>query len=202
MVEIFWIAVWTALAAVGVVVLARGRSRAWLIAGAAYLVSGIGLGVGTAVVAVTDAYGPPIDFTAVDVAVAFWIVGLVAVFAAMVATLVAIGRSGRRRFVIVFAATTLVVGTYEFWTSNWAARTAGATQRCADTQIALPSAARIQRVPPGVQCSYDDGDVFVAADGICWLALAGWSIFWALLASYPIMGVGWAVRRRPVLRPA
>jgi hypothetical protein len=199
--EIAWIVVSIAVAAIGVAVVVRAGSRAWLIAGLAYALGGLGYGVYWGIY-LTGAFDPPIAFTAVDVAVWFGVVGFLAIAVAMVATLVAVGRAGRRRFVVVFAAATLAIGTYEFWTSNWAARTASATDRCVATGHEFGPRTRIQRMPPGVICDERGNETFVPADGICWLALAGWSIFWALLASYPIIGLGWALRQRPTLRPA
>jgi hypothetical protein len=191
-----------ALGAIAVVMIARATSRAWLIAGWAYFVGGVCAGVSWVIFLLTDPFDPPVDFTAAGVATWFGAVGFFAIAVAMAATLVAIGRAGRRRFVVVFAAATLAIGTYEFWTSNWAARTASATDRCIDTGHDFGPRTRIQRMPPGVICDERGHEVFVPADGICWLALAGWSVFWSLLASYPIMGLGWALRRRPRLRPA
>jgi hypothetical protein len=200
--NVIWAVSSAALAVVGVAVMLRGTSRAWLIAGSAYFVGGVGSTVSAAIY-LTDPYDPPIDFAAADIAAWAGLVGFLAIAAAMVATLVAVGRAGRRRFVTVFAAMTLTIGTYEFWTSNWAARTATARDRCIATgHVFGPEKPRIQRVAPGVWCPDPGGEVFVPADGICWLALAGWSIFWALLASFPVLGLGWAARRRPRLRLA
>jgi hypothetical protein len=70
---------------------------------------------------------------------------------ALLMTLVALRAGGRRRFLMVFAATTLVIGVYQFWMSNWAARTASATDRCIST--GHYGHGRIERIPPGVRGS-------------------------------------------------
>ena len=201
--NIFWTAVSAAQAAIGITLVLRGRTRSWRLAGFAYALGGACNFV-YSVIYLAGAFDPPIDFTAVDVAVLFGVVGFFATAGAMVATLVAIGRTGRRRFLVVFAASLLTIGTYEFWTSNWAARTGAPADRCVATghQSFGSTTPRIERVPPGVWCPEQRSEVFVPADAICWLALVGWSTFWALLATYTIMGAGWALRRRPTLRAA
>jgi hypothetical protein len=153
-----------------------------------------------------------------DVAIWSATLGFFSLAGAMLVTLIALGAGGRRRFLLAFAATTLTIGVYQFWTSNWAARTGPATDRCISTGHYGPG--RIERTPPGVHCVRGDrfvshpgpgntelieprgGDVFVPADAICWLALVGWSTSYGLLASFPLMGVAWVTRRRPITRPA
>ena len=38
---------------------------------------------------------------------------------------------------------------------------------------------------------------FAPADGISWIALGGWSLFYAFAASFPIMALAWLARRTP-----
>ncbi len=199
--EVIWLAVSVALFAVGISLVLRGTSKSWRMAGVAYAVGAVGLGIHS-VFNVTGALDPPLDYPEVDIAVWFGLIGFFSIAAAMLLTLIALGQAGRRRFLIVFAATTLVVGTYQFWTSNWAARTGTAADRCYDTGHDSGPNSRIERMPPGVRCSHGATEVFVAPDAICWLALFGWTAFDSLLLTFPITGVAWAARRRPMLRPA
>jgi hypothetical protein len=191
---IIWEALWAVAFFVGIGLASRGTSRSWRIAGAAYVLGGVGFGTYFAI-DLTGALDPPVDHPAVDIAAWFAVAGFLSVVVAMPMTLVALGRTGRRRFAALFAAATLAIGTYEFWTSNWAARTGSPAGRCADARQETGPGARIQRVPPGVWCPGANGEVFVEADAICWLALAGWSVFWSLMTSFPLMGLGWASRR-------
>jgi hypothetical protein len=214
--DVIWTAPWIAVALIGGLIMVRGKSVSWRLAGVAYALTGIGTGT-YVVVTLTSTYEPPFDSSTLEVAVWFALGGFFAGIAAVPLTLIALGRGGRRQFALVFAAATLTIGVYEFWTSNWAARTADATTRCIDTGHYGPG--RIQRIPPGVHCVKGDrfitherggrkfiapagGDVFVAVDAICWLALVGWSTFYGLLATFPLMGLAWAARRRPILKPA
>jgi transposase InsO family protein len=134
--------------------------------------------------------------TATDLAVWCGGLGFMALLAGAILTLIALGRRGRHQFLLVLAVTTLTIATYEFWTSNWAARYGDVSDRC--FYAALAPGAGVQRVPPGVRC-IDPGDgeeVFVPADAICWLALGGWSLVYGFAASFPVMAIGWAARRR------
>jgi hypothetical protein len=186
-----WTAVFATVAGIGIAIAAGRRSRAWILTGIAYTIGGIGYAMYFIVVP-----DPPVG-TAADIGVWFGIGGFLFLFAATVLTLVAIGRRGRHRFLVLFAAATLVVATYEFWTSNWAARTGDVPTRCVNTGHNFGPRSSIQRVPPGVRCSDPAGQVFVPADAICWLALAGWSVFYGFVVSFPLMGLTWVVRRRP-----
>jgi hypothetical protein len=196
MIDAIWTTVFIGVAAIGAALLVARRSRIWSAAGLAYVLGGIGFGTYNAIWLV-GAFEPPFDSTAVDVAAWFAVPGFFALLAATLLTLIAIGRRGRRRFLVVFAAATLAIATYQFWTANWAARFGQAEARCFDTQH-FASRANIQRVPPGVACFDRGNEVFVAADGISWLALAGWSVFYGFVASFPLMGLAWAVRQRPL----
>jgi hypothetical protein len=91
-----------------------------------------------------------------------------------------------------------VVGTYQFWTSNWAARFGDVPTRCVDTGHAFRPPGRVQRIPPGVRC-YDDvalvhsktvpkKTVLVPPDAICWLALLGWSLYYSFAMSFRSWG--------------
>jgi hypothetical protein len=128
--------------------------------------------------------------------VAAWLawVGFISITAAAALTLVAMGRRGRRRFLVVFAAATLVIGTYQFWTTNWVARFGDTATYCDDAGHALQPGAS-KRIPPGVECAGG----FVDADGISWLALGGWSLFYGFAAAFPVMGLAWLIRQRPAL---
>ena len=81
---------------------------------------------------------------------------------------------------------------YQFWTTNWVARFGDAAPWCAEAGHAL-APGTIDRIPPRVRCR----DGFALADGISWLALGGWSLFYGFALSFPIMGVAWAARRMP-----
>jgi hypothetical protein len=200
--EVIWAAVFVAVAGTGIAIALARRSRTWILAGIAFALGGIGI-AGYALIP-----DPPLG-TAVDVGGWFALVGFFSLLIATALTLVAIGSRGRRRFVVLLAATSLVVGTYLFWTSNWPARFGDVPTRCADTDHDLGPNGGVQRIPPGVRCF--DGiaqtssrpmpteAVFVPADAICWLALLGWSVFYSFVASYPLMGMAWLFRRRPAL---
>jgi hypothetical protein len=195
-----WIAAFAALAATGVAIAVRARSQLWIVAGIAFALGGLGYETWY-VVCLAGGLDPPADGAAADVAIWFALAGSLSILTGMVLALLALGREGRRRFLVVFAAALLVVGTYEFWTSNWAARTADAQWRCENSGHYFTDQATIQRLPPGVHCVEGTRDVFVAADAICWLALVGWSAFYAFVFSFPLLGMDWAARRRLALRP-
>jgi hypothetical protein len=196
MVDAIWTAVFIGVAGIGAALLVVRRSRMWMAAGLAYVLGGIGYATHSAI-HLAGAFEPPFDSAAVDVAVWFGVIGFFALLAGALLTLIAIGRRGRRRFLVAFAAATLAIATYQFWTTNWVARFGQAEDRCFDSGH-FASRANIQRVPPGVRCFDRGNEVFVAADGISWLALAGWSVFYGFVASFPLMGLAWAVRQRPL----
>jgi hypothetical protein len=199
--DVIWIAVFAALTGTGVAIAVTARTRLWTAAGLAFALGGLGYGT-WAVFRLSGVFDPPAYGAAADVATWFGVAGALSIFAGMLVTLVALGQTGRRRFLVVFAAATLAVGMYEFWTSNWAARTGDVATRCSNTGHDFNSRSSIQRMPPGVRCLDGSRQVFVPADAICWLALAGWSLFFAFVLSFPVLGMGWVVRRWPMLRPA
>jgi hypothetical protein len=194
MLEVTWIAVFLVVTAVGIAMVVRRRTRIWVAAGIGYGLGGTGFVTSLTIAVLSTAYDRP--GTATDLAVWFGGLGFMALLAGAILTLIALGRRGRHQFLLVLAVTTLTIATYEFWTSNWAARYGDVSDRC--FYAALAPGAGVQRVPPGVRCS-DPGsgeEVFVPADGICWLALGGWSLFYGFVASFPLMALGWAARRR------
>jgi hypothetical protein len=196
MVDAIWATVFIGVAAIGVALLVARRSRIWSAAGLAYVLGGIGFGTYSAI-HLSGAYEPPFDSAALDVAIWFAVIGFFALLSGTFLTLIAIGRRGRQRFLVVFAAATLAIATYQFWTTNWAARFGEAGDACFNADQ-FASRATIQRVPPGVRCFDRGSDVFVAADGISWLALGGWSVLYGFVASFPLMGLAWTVRQRPL----
>ena len=204
MIDVVWLAAWVAVTVAGAVIVRTGRSRLWVAAGIAYILGGIGATT-YAAAEVTGAIDRPAQGSADDVAVWFAPPGFLALLVATVLTLVAIGPRGRRRFLILFAAGTLAVATYQFWTTNWVVRFGDVASYCFDAGYA-PAERGIQRVPPGAYCSEPAiplrDEVFVPADGISWLALGGSSAFYGFAASFPLMGFAWVARRRPALAPA
>jgi hypothetical protein len=191
--DVVWTGVFAGVVGSGIAMVLTRRSWTWIAAGAGYILGGIGLLV-YLLITLTGTYEPPFEGTAVDVAVWSAAVGFLVLCLTAALTLIAIGRIGRRRFLVVFTAATLAVTTYHFWTSNWAARFGGVPSRCSDAGH-LTTRAKVQRIPPGVLCPDEGREIFVAADGISWLALAGWWVFLGFAASFPLMGVGWLVRR-------
>ena len=197
-----WIAVFGATALVGATLAVRGSSRSWRIAGVAFALGGAAF-VPYGVICLTQGWNGFYRSSAGDAAITAATVGLVAIFAALVFTLVALGRSGRRRFLVVFAALTLAIGVVQFWTASWAARMGDVPTRCSDTGHDFrPGQDRIERIPPGVRCADGPVELLVPPDALSWLALVGWSAYYAFVASFPLMALAWAVRRRPVLRLA
>jgi hypothetical protein len=186
--EVVWTIVCAGVAAIGALIALARRSRAWTVAGAAFCLGGLALAVGTVVMP-----DPPVG-AAADVAAWAEVLGALVILVGMVATLVAIGRAGRRKYLAVFAAATLAIATYQFWTTNWSARFGDVQTYCFDHGH---GGGPIQRVPPGVHCHDGKADVFVPADGISWLALVGWSTYWGFIVAFPLMGLAWVVRRRP-----
>jgi hypothetical protein len=192
--EVVWTSVFATVAGIGALIAIRRRSRAWTVAGVAYGLGGLGL----AAYEIILPY-PPVG-TATDVAVWAQLLGGLSLFVGMVATLIALGRGGRRKFLAMFAGITLVVSTYQFWTTNWPARFGDVQSHCFDR--GHDGGGPIQRIPPGLHC-YDDGvQVFVAADVISWLALAGWSTYLGFIATFPVMGIAWLISNRQQLAPA
>jgi hypothetical protein len=201
--EVGWTGVFTAVAVLGVVIAVARRSRTWLSAGIAFALGGIGYAGYYVIVPY-----PPVG-TAADVGVWFGVVGFFFLVAATILTLVAMGPHGRRRFLVILAVATLAVGTYLFWTSNWAARFADVPSRCIDTGHHFGPRDGVQRIPPGVRCfnriaqtrsgPMPTEEVWVQADAVSWLALAGWSVVCGFVMSFPLMGLAWPVRRRPAL---
>ena len=191
MIDAFWCVTWAGVSAVGIGMVVRHRSRTWMAAGVAYTFGGVGFLVSWVLV-LMGAFDPPFDGSADEVAAWFGGVGFLVLVAAATLTLIAIGRRGRRRFLAVVAAATLAIATYQFWTTNWSARYADTATWCSDTRHDF-APGDIQRIPPGVQCA----DGFAPADGISWLALGGWSLFYGFAASFPIMGLAWLARRTP-----
>jgi hypothetical protein len=189
--EVVWTAVFVMVACAGTLIAKRARSTAWTVAGIAYAVGGIGLAPYEIL-----APEPPSDGTALDIAVGLAMVGWFAIFVGMVATLVALGRGGRRRFLAFFGAVTLAIGTYQFWTANWPARFGDTATRCSEEGFALHPAV-VQRIPPGLQCHDSNARAFVPADGLAWVALVGWSLFYGFIATFPVMGLAWVISRRP-----
>jgi hypothetical protein len=157
------------------------RQRMWILAGTAWVVGGISSVL--YLVAYPD-----------DGATRFGTVGFFALLCAAPLTLIAIGRRGRRRFVIVFAAATLAIATYQFWTTNWPSRYGETATWCSDNHDAH-APGRVERIPPGVHC--ENG--FIPADGLSWVALGGWSLFYGFALSFPVMAVLWAARQRPTI---
>src|SRR3954471_21743445 len=113
--DVIWIAVYAAVTAIGVAIAVTARSRVWIMAGLAFAVGGLGYGAYW-IFSLAGALEPPADSAPADVAIWFAVAGVLSIFTGMTLTLIALGRTGRRRFLVVFAAATLVVGTYEFWT--------------------------------------------------------------------------------------
>jgi hypothetical protein len=197
--KVLWTAVFVVVAATGIAIAVGHRSRTWTAAGIALALGGTGI-------AFYDAFLPdPPTGTMTDIAGWAAVLGFFCLVIASALILVAIGSSGRRRFLVVLASTTLVVGTYQFWTTNWTARFGDVATRCADTGHALLPG-RVQRIPPGVRC-YDEvalvhgrtvprKAVLVRPDAICWLALGGSSLLYAFVISFPLMGLGWLLQRR------
>jgi hypothetical protein len=197
-----WVGAFAAIALIGTTLAIRGSSRSWRVAGGLYAVGGM-LFLLYYVVCLAGGYEPPADGAIGDAAEWGYTIGVFAILAATMSTLIALGRPGRRRFVVVFAAATITTAVVLFWTSNWAARMTDPATRCSDTAHDWrPGWDRIERVPPGARCSDQGREVFVPADAISWLALGGWSAYYAFLATFPLMGLVWAARRRPILRPA
>jgi hypothetical protein len=193
--EVVWTSVFAAVAGIGALIAIRSRSRAWTVAGVAYGLGGLGL----AAYEIILPY-PPVG-TATDVAVWAQVLGGPSVFVGMVATLVALGRGGRRRFLVLFAAVTLAVATYQFWTTNWPARFGEVRSYCTDQSLDFRGGP-VQRVPPGVTC-YDRGqEEFVPADSLSWVALGGWSLFYGFVLTFPVMGFAWLITWRRPLTPA
>jgi hypothetical protein len=196
MVDVIWLGVWVAVTASGIAIIAGRWSRTWVAAGIGCVLGGVGFSVAWAS-SLLGAFDPPAEGNADEVAAWFGGLGFLFLVAAAVLTLIAIGRRGRRRFLIVWAAATLAIATYQFWTTNWPARYADTATWCSDTGHEF-APGHVQRIPPGVQCA----DGFASADGISWLALGGWSLFYGFVVSFPIMGLAWAARRlRPPYRP-
>jgi hypothetical protein len=177
-------------------------------AGAAYAFGGIGFLV-SRILVVLGAFDPPFDDSADEVAAWFGGIGFLMLVAAATLTLLAMGRRGRRPFLVVLAATTLTIATYQFWTTNWVVRFGDVATYCSDAGYAPARDLSIQRLPPGVRCSEwvwrrgeeyarAGDEVFVPADGISWLALGGFSLFYGFAASFPIMGLAWLARRLPL----
>ena len=186
------------VAGVGIAMMFARGSRVWVAAGLAYAIGGVGFQT-YYVIGLTGAFEAPLNNTAANVAVWFAAVGFISLLIAAVLTLVGIGRDGRHRFLIVFAAVTLTTATYMFWTSNWAARTGDVASRCFDTGYGVGPNAGIERIPPGVRCFDGTREVFVPADAICWLALVGWSLFYGFALSFPVYGLAWLAERRTML---
>jgi hypothetical protein len=193
--ESVWTTVYALVAGIGVLIALRRRSRAWVTAGIAFGLGGLGL----AAYEIILPY-PPVG-TAMDVAVWAEVLGGLSLFVGMVATLVALGRGGRRKFLALFAGVMLVVSTYQYWTTNWPARYGDVYSHCV-FERGQDGGGSIQRVPPGLHCRGDGGEVFVAADAISWLALAGWSTYFSFIATFPVMGIGWLFTRRRTPMPA
>jgi hypothetical protein len=187
--EAIWTTVLVGVAVIGVLMVVRGESRAWRVAGVAYGLGGLGFAVGLVLMP------HPTVGTAADVAAWAEVIGGLLIFAGMLVTLIALGRRGRRTFLVVFGAATLTIATYQFWTTNWPARFGDVQTQCFNRGHG--GGGTIQRVPPGLHCNDGDGTVFVPADGIAWLALAGWSTYYGFVIAFPVMGLAWAVRRRP-----
>ena len=200
MIDVVWLAAWVAVTVAGAAIVRSWWSRVWVAAGIAFMLAGIGCSTYIAV-DLTGALDHPAQSSADDVAVWFVRVGSLAVLAAAVLTLIAMGRRSRHRFLIVLAMTTFAVATLQFWTTNWVARYGDTSTRCSDTGH-QHAPGRIQRIPPGMYCEDAGREVFLPADAISWLALAGWSTFCGFFASFPVMGLAWAGRRRPALAPA
>jgi len=197
--EAVWIAVFLVVAATGLGIAAGRRSRSWTAAGIAFALGGAGIAFYNAFLP-----DPPVG-TMTDVASWAAVLGFLCLVIACIFTLVAVGSGGRRRFLVVLAASTLVVGTYQFWSTNWAVRFGDPQTQCFDKGHLGPPGG-IQRIPPGVHCRDDTAvahsgtvpmkTVFVPADGISWLALGGLSLYYAIALSFPLMGLAWVVRRR------
>ena len=197
-----WTAAFVAVAATGIAIVAARRSRTWIAIGILLALGGLGIAFYSAFLP-----DPPVGKSA-DIAVWADVLGFFCLVGAGALTLIAIGSQGRRRFLVVLAATTLAVGTYQFWTSNWAARFGDVQTQCLNTGHAgLPGS--VQRVPPGVHC-YEDIALagpktvprkvdFVPADAISWLALLGFSAYYACALTFTLMGAGWLLRRRSAL---
>jgi hypothetical protein len=189
--EVVWAACFVAIACVGVLMAMRRRSRAWSVAGVAYGLGG--LAAAPYLIVVPD---PSVGGTALDLATWSAAIGYLLIFAGMIVTLVAIGRAGRRRFLVLFAGVTLAIATYQYWTTNWPARFGDVGSQCTNEGLALRGGS-VERVPPGLNC-YDRGnEVFVPADGLAWLALGGWSLFYGFVATFPAMGIAWLISNRP-----
>jgi hypothetical protein len=197
-----WLALSVAIALAGVVLVVLGSSRWWRSAGAAFLLAGAALTVYEVIDLVYDQYDVSHGTTG-DLAAGALTVAALAILAGMVLTLVALGRAGRRRFLVVFATGILAIGVYEFWSSNWVARMGDPATHCSDRGHDFrPGLDRVERMPPGVRCADGGAEILVAPDALSWVALVGWSVYYAFLASFPLMALAWVVRRRPVLRPA
>jgi hypothetical protein len=178
--NVLWTALFLAVAGSGLAMLVMRRSWMWVLAGTAFVVGGIGC----VPYAATEHPG--------DVALWLLPVGYLSLLAAAPLTLVAMGRRGRHRFLIVFAVATVAFTMQQFWTTNWPGRYADTATWCSDNGHEL-APGHIQRIPPGVQCA----DGVVPADAISWLALAGWSTYYGFAVSFPIMGLAWLARRLP-----
>lgn len=191
--EVIWAVVVTAgcgaVAGTALYIAIRGRSHTWRAAGIAYLVGAAGYMCWYWIVP-----DPPTDGTRLDIATSFGALGFLSILVGMVLTLVAIGQTGRRRFLFYLAAATLTIGTYQFWTTNWAARYADTRTRCTDYDHDF-RAGTIRRLPPEVVCTDRGKEVAVPADGISWFALAAWSSVFGFAAAFPLMGVVWLADR-------
>jgi hypothetical protein len=199
-----WTVLFVAVAGTGIAIAVAHRSRMWT-------ATGIALALGGAGIAFYIAFLPdPAVGTMTDIASWAAVVGFFCLVIAAVLILVAIGSHGRRRFLVVLAAATLGIGTYLFWTANWPARFGDVPTRCADTGHAFRPPGHVQRIPPGFRC-YDDvalvhgrtvprESVLVRPDAISWLALAGWSFYYAFAISFPLMGLAWLFQRRSASR--
>jgi hypothetical protein len=199
---VVWLAVFGATALVGVALAVRGSSRSWRIAGVAFALGGAAV-LPYALICLVQGWDGFYRSSAGDAALTAATVGFVAIFAGLVFTLIALGRLGRRRFLVVFAALTLAIGVLQFWTSNWTARMGDVPTHCSDRGHDFrPGLDRIERMPPGVRCADGRVEVLVPPDALSWLALAGWSVYYAFLATFPLMALAWAARRRPTLRLA
>jgi len=190
-----WTSVFILVAAIGAAIAIWRPSRAWTLAGIGYGLGGLGLATYTVVLP-----DPPVGETALDVAGWFETIGLMSLLVGMVSTLIALGGAGRRKFLQVLAVVTLTVAVYQYWTTNWPARFGDVASHCTNKGLDF-RAGPIRRIPPGLTCHDGGKEVFVAADGLSWVALAGWSLFYGFVFTFPVTGAAWLISRRP-LTPA